>query len=393
MNVYIRLLFSIAPVLLCTYLGYAQSADTAQRAKIGIYIPLYVDSAFDGNTYKWAKSNIPTYAAKGLEFYNGVQAAIDSLGNEGVVADVYILDTKSKDGLDKLPNHLLFKDIDLLIGNVTSVSELQALSTIAYKENVPFISATYPNDGNVKGNPFITILNTTLKAHIAGMYTYLQKHYAAANVIFCTRKGSVEDMLWGYIEQDNNNINEPLSIQKVFLEDSAAFNNIASYLKKDKVNVCIAGSLNELFGVALAKQLASFADNYPIVLLGMPNWDGIKTLYNSAYKNLTIVYTSPFNYTNANAAVLAFRSAYKKKYQSTASDMLLKGFECMYRFGKLVATAVKQKASLNIADSRFRVFNDFDIQPVEHKDNKVDYFENKKIYFIQQQNGQLKVIE
>lgn len=378
---------------LYTHSGYTQSSDTLRRAKIAICMPLYIDSAFNGNAYKWSKSNIPSYAAKGLEFYNGVQAAIDSLGAQGIVANVFILDTKTKDGLDKQLNNPLFEDVDVLIGNLTSVNELQVLSKIAYKKNIPFISATYPNDGNITANPFMTILNTTLQTHIAGICDYLQKYYVSSNIIFCTRKGSVEDMLWNYVEQANSSSTEPLSIQKIFLEDSASLNHITSYLKKDKTNICIAGSLNESFGISLAKQLASTTDNYPVTLLGMPNWDGIKILSNSAYKNLTIVYTSPFNYTNSNTAVSIFRSTYKKKYQSVPSDMLLKGFECMYRFGKLVATAVKQGESLNIADSRFKVFNDFDIQPVEHKKNKVDYFENKKIYFVQQQNGQLKVIE
>lgn len=374
--------------------SYGQkNADTIHYAKIAVCIPLYIDSAFNGNIYKWEKNHIASYAIKGLEFYNGVQAAIDSLQAQHIPASIFIIDTKAKDGLETELNNASLEDMDLLIGVASSINELQVFAKVAYKKNIPFISATYPNDGNITDNPFFVIINTTLQTHIANICSYLKKYNDSANIIFCTRKGSLEETIWNYVEQANSIIEEPLAIQKIFIDDSSAMINIKSYLKKDKLNICIAGSLNESFATSLVKQLSTLTNNYNVNLFGMPNWDGIKALSNSTFKSLSIVYTSPFNYTSANSAVSIFKSAYKKARHSSATDMLLKGFECTYHFVQLVANSIKEGTSLNISDNQFKVFNDFDIQAVYRKKKKIDYFENKRIYFMQQQNGQIKLLE
>ncbi len=372
---------------------HAQTVDSARRAKVAICLPMYLDSAFSGTEYKWAKNRIPSYMGKGLEFYNGVRIAIDSLRTQNTLADIFIVDIKGSAGLEAQLKQVPLQKLDLILGVVTSVNELQLLSTIAYQNSIPFISATYPNDGNIKKNPFLILLNTTLQSHISSLHTYLYKNYRSANIIVCTNKVSLEETIWGYIEKVNNSIEEPLAIQRVFLEDSTAIKNVASYMKKDRPNVCIVGSLNEAFGLSLAKQFSTLVDTYNIKLIGMPTWDGVKAFSGDTYKNLPIIYTSSFNYTNSNVAVMNFKNTYKKTYRHIPRDLLLKGFEYGYHFIKLVSVMVKEDMPINLADGRFKVFNDFDIEPVGFQKKEVDYFENKKIYFIQLYNGQIKILE
>jgi hypothetical protein len=45
--------------------------------------PLYIDSAFDNNVYKLSNTNMPKIILQGLDFYNGVMMAVDSLKKEG----------------------------------------------------------------------------------------------------------------------------------------------------------------------------------------------------------------------------------------------------------------------------------------------------------------------
>ena len=84
---------------------------------------------------------------------------------------------------------------------------------------------------------------------------------------------------------------------------------------------------------------------------------------------------------------------YKAKYAGRPGDMFFKGFEAMYHFSKLL---VKHKATLinKLSDKDFKLFNDFDIQPVRSvKDSSLpDYLENKKLYFIRKTDGMLKSV-
>ncbi|HRO71687.1 MAG TPA: hypothetical protein PK951_14955, partial [Chitinophagaceae bacterium] len=62
--------------------------------KIAVFAPLYLDSAFDvNNEYRYAKNNFPKFINSGLEFYEGVQLALDSLNQEGVELEVFVYDT------------------------------------------------------------------------------------------------------------------------------------------------------------------------------------------------------------------------------------------------------------------------------------------------------------
>src|SRR6476646_3690632 len=80
-------------VLLAYTTTHAQT-DTTKPLRICVLAPLYIDSAFDGYTYKLGTTNIPKYILPGLEFYNGVMMAVDHLQKENVNVEVWVHDTK-----------------------------------------------------------------------------------------------------------------------------------------------------------------------------------------------------------------------------------------------------------------------------------------------------------
>src|ERR1700755_1075600 len=68
--------------------------DTLRRS-VAIFAPLYLDSAFDASgSYRYDK-NFPKFINPGLEFYEGVQMALDTLRTEHVSLEVHIYDTRS----------------------------------------------------------------------------------------------------------------------------------------------------------------------------------------------------------------------------------------------------------------------------------------------------------
>jgi hypothetical protein len=68
--------------------------------------------------------------------------------------------------------------------------------------------------------------------------------------------------------------------------------------------------------------------------------------------------------------------------------MVYRGYETMYRFAKLLIQ-YGQNLNTALADKKFNVFTKFDIQPVytNRQNMTLDYFENKKLYFIRKLNG------
>ena len=123
LNIYTILLVSLV-FFVCSFRSNAQTDSGNNRTRVAVFTPLYLDSVFDASgNYKPGK-NFPKYLNAGLEFYEGVQLAIDSLEKENANLDIHIFDTRSGKKLETLLQDETVKDMDLFIGyvNVNSIS-------------------------------------------------------------------------------------------------------------------------------------------------------------------------------------------------------------------------------------------------------------------------------
>jgi hypothetical protein len=381
-----RCLFFIL-VLLTLRTAHAQ-ADTTKPLRIGVLAPLYIDSAFDGYTYKLGVNSIPKYILPGLEFYNGVMLAVEHLQKENVNVEVWVYDTKKSNAdLIALQKTMDLTNFNLLIGSFNNVNEQKFFADFAAQKNIPLVSATYPNDALLKSNPFFIMLNPTIQTHINGIYNYLTRMYPVnSNILFVTRKGQFEDRLR---KQFNTlNASKKINYKVIEMKDDGT-TDIDLYLDSTTQNVIVAGSLNETFATNLVTALND-ASAYKSVVVGMPNWDGIKGIDKSSNNNVEIIYSTPFNFSSSHTMFSTLYENYKTKYFSRPSDMVFKAYETMYRFAKLLDRH-KNNLLNNLSDPSFNVWNNFTVEPVKVDNTSLapDYLENKKLYFIRKQNGKV----
>ena len=377
--------------------AFAQDSAKVKVPKVAVLLPLYLDSAFNGSVYKLGNNNIPKNILPGLEFYNGVMMAIDSLRDEGVAIEVMIHDTKSK---DKSLNILLVEpeiaSASLIIASFTTKDELNKVSEFAKAKNIPLISATYPNDGGVKSNPNLVIINSTLVTHIEGVFKYVQRNHSVDNVVLFKRKSDPMDkyIMESIIEasKKNNAIKVPIS----YVEVSDAFNpqEIISRLDSNKTNVVIGATLNESFAGNIVRTLSSIRNSYESVAIGMPTWDNMRELNRGDAKGVPIVFSTPYGYQKSDRVLGRLAAQYKNKMQGRATDMVFKGFETMFHFTKLYLkhdTAFLQ----NLSDKDFKIASEFDIQATKAKREHTspDYLENKKLYFMTKMDGSIKSVK
>src|SRR5690349_6084533 len=99
-------------LLIVLQAGISHAQDSAgKRYQVAIFTPLYLDSAFDGTgNYRYDKY-FPKFINPGLEFYEGVQIALDSLQKEGAQLDVFVYDLRSgSQSLEQILQSQRFKD-------------------------------------------------------------------------------------------------------------------------------------------------------------------------------------------------------------------------------------------------------------------------------------------
>lgn len=364
-----------------------QLPDTS-RLQLAIFAPLYLDSAYDASgNYRYDKS-FPKFINPGLEFYEGAQMALDTLAKEHVRLDVQIYDTRSANtSMQQVLGDSSMEHVGLIIGQVSNTGELQQLAGAAQKKNIPFIDANYPNDGGITNNPNLIILNSTLRSHCEAIYRYLQRNYATKTLVFFRKSGAQEDRLKGYFtDLDKKTAGVPLKIKYVTLEDNFDASAISAALDADALTVCVAGSLDDGFGTRLCQLLAGLK-NFQTKVIGMPTWDNLDWT-KPEYAGEEIVYTTPFYINPQDTLVKIIQQVYKARFYSRPSDMVFRGYETVYRFAHLLALHGKDLNG-SVGEKKFKVFNDFEILPVflNKQTMTLDYFENKKLYFIKNLDG------
>jgi hypothetical protein len=396
-----RLPVLISLLLFFSGRNFAQITDSP-KYHIAVFLPLYLDSAFDANGSYRYDQNFPKFINPGLEFYEGLELAADSLVKVNAPLDITVYDTRSATkSIQQVLADSAFSKTQLIIGYVSS-SELYLLANAARTKDIPFINVNYPNDAGVSNNPEFVILNTTLHAHFEALYKFMQRNWATSNIVYLRKKGATEDRIlaeFAGIEKTTPSV--PLKMKYLTVDNSLDNQQLTSYLDSNTKNIVLIGSLDDGFAKACCAQLSSLNKTYPIKIIGMPTWDAIADFNTPTYPDQEIYYSTPFYMNPADSLVSSIQQYFKSRFYSRPSDMVYRGYETTLHFGQLL---IEHKGVFDgsIGERKFKVFNDFDLQPVfSNKDGgkqasghalTLQYLENKKVYFIKKVNGNIVAV-
>jgi len=381
-------LFLFCLLILSSVDSFAQNNGAKQR--IAVFAPLYLDSAFDAtNTYRYDK-NFPKFINPGLEFYEGVQFALDSLSKENAQLEVFVFDTRStKTLLMEQLNQL--DTVDLIIGHANT-QENWVLADEAKLRKIPYINVNLPNDGGITNNPYFVMLNPSLKTHVESVYRHLQKYFALNTITVLRKKGQMEDLIKTYLDDYSiSTVSVPLKIKYVDLTDSFTVKQLLPMLDSNRQNTFVAASLDDNFNRRLINQFVLAGKSYKISIIGMPTLDNLDREFSKPeFKGPEIIYGNPFYNTKTDKVSTEINNYFATKMYARPSDMVFRGYEVMWKYSKLLSQ-YKTDLSSNLNNKGNKVFTDFDIQPVLNKQTMtMEYFENKKLYFIKWQDGVIR---
>ena len=390
-------LFRKVLVLLILFLSLFKDTDASDTVyapvRVAVLVPLYLDSAFAGYEYRLSNTKIPQFFLSGLEFYNGVMMAVDSLQKSGANLEVWIYDThKAGQTMQTITSELQAMNFSMIIASLSNSAEQKAVSDFSAKNSIPVISATFPNDAYLNYNPFFVMVNSTWKTHIEAIYNFLKRNYRGKEIIYFTRRGSLEDKIMQ--ELQGMNADRALTFSNIVLGDEFSDNEVLSHLDSTRQNIIVCGSLNENFGKAIIKSLNANGESYSSVLIGMPTWNGMSGTSGNACNHIQIVITTPYNYLRDKTSLTYLSENYRANYYARPSDMVFKGYETMYHFTNLLLQYPENFIS-KLSDNSFKVANDYNFEPIRLSKTSFlpDYLENKKIYFIRIINGEVQSVE
>ena len=352
-------------------------------------LPLYLDSAYDAaDTYKYGKG-FPKQSIPGLEFYIGAQYALDSLQKEGKKLKVHVIDYKDAAHLPASLSSLpLFDSIDLILAPASGSDYLQ-IAALAQQKNIPFVSATYPNDGGVRNNPNVLIANAKLNTHLQATYNYVLRNHGTSKIFYVRRKNANDDRVAEVFTNLNASSNGPvMKMETVVLNDVMTTADLKAKLDTLRENVILAGSLDENFGRNLLMAASTLPKNIKLTIVGMPTWESIRELGKSEIKALPIVHSTSFFNNPAVPHGMNFEEAYRKRTYSRPTDVAFKGYELTWTFVNLLLKYDDQLMK-HLDDESFNLVTDYDFKPIQWSKSSAgpDYYENKRVYLVKRLNG------
>ena len=353
-----------------------------ERYKIAVLTPLYLDSVdLEKNL-----AHIPKFIMPGLDFYQGIQIAADTLRKQGFKLDIYIHDSKSNYlNVQNMIESDKLDSMDLIIGNA-NVSDLKILAEFAKSKKINFVSAVSPSDAEQTNNPYFTILQPRLASHIEKMHRHINARHPEDNVFYFYGNSQSEKNGLTYFQNDVMN-SVPGRFKAIEITDE---NGVLYQLKKNidtNYNTTIfLGVLDPSTTYKYLKILAPFADKYNLTVYCMPTTEAIKSLSKTdEFPNMPIYYTTAYIIDKITPASMYITKKYKARMGGLTSDIVYKGFESLYYFANLMK---KYGVPFNehISDNSNSFITPYKIMPV--KDKGIHQFnENKFLYLMKYENG------
>lgn len=357
-------------------------AKKKKKYNIAVFTPMFLDSV------DFAKSvtRIPKFMKPGIDFYQGVEIAADTLRRKGYHFDIHVFDSRSKYlNIKNVISSDRLDSMDCIIGNA-SVQDLKLLAEYSQKKEINFVSAVSPSSANQEFNPFFTILQPTLQTHVEELHRVITKKYPEDNVIYLYRDKRSENNALKYFENDDLSP-LPGRFHKVKLAgsniDLAAIKNL---IDSNYHTTIVLGTLSPKVSYNILKALVPLAKETRLKVFGMPTMEMINTLNKTtSFPLMKIYYTTAFVKERLSPATKYILHKYARKMGGTPTDLVYKGFESIYFFANMM-NRYGVPFNERISDNQYSFLTPYKILPIK-RNTKFKYYENKFLYMISYENG------
>ncbi|OSZ78166.1 hypothetical protein CAP35_07855 [Chitinophagaceae bacterium IBVUCB1] len=360
--------------------------EMKSKYRIDVFAHLYLDELVkDGKPV--FKGKLPDKATAGLDFYEGVKLAADTLNKQGYNVAIYIHDiVNAQHTPATLIGNKSLDSSDLIIGAVNT-SYVKVLADYAAKRNINFVSALSPSDAGVKNNPYFILLQPTLQSHCEWIMTAIaRKHKNQTPLLLYRTNVPVDSNAFAYLNVTDGMAN------KMLCNTMPTKEKLKPYLDSTRNNLLIVSVLDAAFAESLLQQLNDWFPAYNFSIYGMPTWKSLSSLKKpEAYPNIALHITAAYYFDVSTGVGQAVANGYKRDVGgSKPSDMVFRGYETMYWYTYLLykyGTIFNEKFS----DNGAAPFTRFDVKLKKDKNDKLLYQENKHIILYRYQSSSFMV--
>jgi ABC-type branched-subunit amino acid transport system substrate-binding protein len=283
---------------------------------VALMLPFYANSSDKFNT----KAKI------GIDFYQGVKYALDSLKKQGVYVKLHVFDTQNDSAIAKsIIKKGSLDDMNLIIGPLYSALYM-TVAEYANKKKIPSINPFVQSDITIRNNKYsikATPDNATMASKVA---KYVKEKYANHQVLFLTNSSDRDQEYTTLLKDallESGVMFKPIKY--------VSFSEVAENLSESKENLVIFPSTAQAQVYDFTSKLNGHKSK-KISLLGMSEWNNFENIDYNYLNNLNYFYAAS-NFTDYNSpASQAFQSAFRNEFKVEASNFAFQGFDIAWFF-------------------------------------------------------------
>lgn len=382
--------------------GYSDTAYflPLKKERYNILILLPLNLSKNGAIYRGLinrETFVDNATYPGLDFFMGMQLAMDSLKKAGLTLDVTLVDTRSDTSvvLDAL-NKAKDKGVDLIFGPVSNTCVMTA-GRFVKTNKIPLVLPVAAPNKVLVNNPYVIKAVSSKLNLLDALSNYIIQKYHTANIMLVNSSSSKDQFPYDrFVNNYNDSIlNYPNAynsqLKKISLGSSSG-RDLIRIIKKDTVNVLVAPSVNLGFCTNLLTRMNKVKNSRnhkdtKILLFGLDDLKDFKTITTN-YKNKSLLHFPLPYYVEPNDKHLeSLTCSFRKKYKTDPGEMGVHGFDIGFYF----LSGLLQKGTgffLDPKSSIAVVQNHFDFERLK----KGSGIENQGYYIVKHEDYELKKV-
>lgn len=352
--------------------------------RIDFLLPLYVDSL---PSQLQVLKTIPTASQTGVNIYEGILMAIDSLEKAGILyCDIYVHDignTPVQTWIDKG----LLDSTDIIVGALYS-ADIPIVANFAQERKINFLSMLSPSDGDIKGNPYFIISQPPLDVNLKRMVAYAEFNKSYLNTVLISGNTKHDEEPLHYIKENVNRIVPNFALSSY---ENINLDKLKNLLDDKQKNLIYTTALSPQDATLLLEALSKLDEKYQLEVIGFPTWKGLPILTSGKLKsNITVYLSYPYRFDEEVEKRLRFRNQYEKFKRGLPTELVYRGYEITLWISDLLN---QYGTVFNSHLAHHPAFcTDYKIE-LKKEEKQEYYYENTQLYFYKYNESVLKIIE
>lgn len=297
-----------------------------------------------------------------LNYYGGMQMALDELDEQGVKLNVRVMDSKAQEAaVGKLLNtRSELYNSHLIIGPYRS-DNVEMVAEFARRNNKTYVSPHSASANIPTANPNYIQVSPTLQSHCQAITQHAYENYGRKKIVLVSRDKEVERARFNYFQEEifrlEGRIEDSLRLREYVVEvddnDEERFGNIdlSSFMTPGDTTVFIVPSWsNESFIYSFLSQ-AKLSKNpmnpgreptqaqpspMHVVVYGMPQWQEYERIDFDLYESLNVHISSDAYLDSYSDDVRFFRRKFYNRFGVTPGEEAFLAYDVTRYFGRML---------------------------------------------------------